>query len=65
MENIGDFFHMGGYAGFVWPSWGAVALVLVVLFVMSRRALKNAEQDLEAMEAASPDQGRENGADSP
>ncbi len=50
MDNIRDFIDMGGYAAYVWPSWGAVVLVMVVLLVLSRRALKHAEDDLGALE---------------
>jgi len=27
--NLKDFFHMGGYAEFVWPAYGLTALVLI------------------------------------
>ena len=36
------FFEMGGYAGFIWPAYGAVTVVLVGLMALSRRALKTA-----------------------
>ncbi len=45
------FFEMGGYAGFIWPAYGAAAVVLVGLMVLSRRALKAAETELAALDA--------------
>ncbi len=28
-HNMTEFFHMGGYAAYVWPAFGIVALVLI------------------------------------
>ena len=39
--NWTDFFHMGGYAWYVWPSWGLTILVLFSLFIQAK--LKNAK----------------------
>jgi len=50
MEQFGAFFHMGGYAAFVWPAFGITALVLVVLFLVSWRQLKASEADLARLE---------------
>lgn len=36
--NWGDFFHMGGYALYVWTSWGLTAAVLLLLFIQAKRA---------------------------
>ena len=44
------FFEMGGYAGFIWPAYGAVTVVLVGLMVFSRRALKAAETEPAALD---------------
>lgn len=40
------FVEMGGYGGYVWPAFGATALVLVVLAVASVRQLRTREQIL-------------------
>lgn len=32
--NVGEFLHMGGYAFYVWTSYGIVALVLLVNFIV-------------------------------
>ncbi len=55
------FFEMGGYAGFIWPAYGAVTVVLVALFVISRRSLKAAETELAALDDESEDGEVEDG----
>lgn len=42
MSSMQEFFHMGGYAFFVWVSYGLAFLILIVNFVgpiMRRRAI--------------------------
>jgi heme exporter protein D len=34
MSAVTEFFHMGGYALYVWGSFGVTALVLLVEYVM-------------------------------
>lgn len=43
---MAEFFHMGGYAPFVWGSYGATAVVLVLILVLARVRHKRALQDL-------------------
>ncbi|WP_370155897.1 heme exporter protein CcmD [Ferrovibrio sp.] len=43
--SLGDFLAMGGYAGFVWPSFAVSLLVLLGLGLQSRARLKTAERD--------------------
>jgi len=50
------FFEKGGYAGFIWPAYGAVTVVLVGLMVLSRRALKAAETELAALDPRQTEQ---------
>jgi len=52
MTSLSTFFAMGGYAGFVWPAYGLVAVVLVGLMAVSKRELKSSERDLSALEGA-------------
>jgi heme exporter protein D len=47
-----SFFEMGGYAGFVWPSYAITALVMVGLLMVSLRELRDRERTLAALEAA-------------
>ena len=44
--NLSNYLAMGGYAAFIWPSYGVAALLLVVLFLLSARRLNNAERAL-------------------
>ena len=44
--NLSDYFAMGGYAAFIWPSYGVAALLLMVLFLLAARRLQAAERAL-------------------
>lgn len=35
--NWGEFFHMGGYAVYVWVSWGLTLLILLWQFIQPKR----------------------------
>ncbi|MBT8114227.1 MAG: heme exporter protein CcmD [Arenicella sp.] len=35
--NWSEFFHMGGYAFYVWSAWGLTALVLLWQFIQPKR----------------------------
>jgi len=61
VENLAQFLEMGGYARFVWPSFGLTFAVLAGLVAISRRALKGAEAELAALQSAIP--GRPQPAD--
>ena len=50
MDTISKFLEMGGYAGYVWPSYLAVFGLLGVLLWLSLRGLKAAETDLAQLE---------------
>jgi len=54
MQSISNFFAMGGYAGFVWSAYGAAALILIGLLVMSWKDLRARQAEVAALEAASP-----------
>jgi heme exporter protein D len=49
---MSEYFAMGGYAAFIWPTYGVAALLLVVLFILSARRLQNAERALDDKELA-------------
>ena len=36
--DLQEFFHMGGYAGFVWTAYGLTTVVLVLNWVSARRS---------------------------
>jgi heme exporter protein D len=56
-----EFFQMGGYAEYIWPSYGAVALVMIVLLAQSVRAARRAEREAEQLKALSPRRRRRSG----
>lgn len=58
MDTISTFFDMGGYAGFIWPSYAVVLGVLAALLWVSLRGLKSAEAELDRLESVNPRNGR-------
>ncbi len=58
MEQIREFLAMGGYGPFVWPAYGASALVLGWLWVSSLRRLRHLERELADLGIAPPGGGR-------
>ena len=54
MQNISEFFAMGGYAGFVWPAYGLSIAVLTWLVVDSIRGLRSGQRTLEILEQTNP-----------
>ena len=47
---MSEFFEMGGHAGYIWPAYGLVTLVMLALFEASRRFAKRNEALLKVME---------------
>ncbi|WP_242443118.1 heme exporter protein CcmD [Magnetospirillum sp. 15-1] len=43
---------MGGYAGYVWPAYGAGAVVLLLVLVLSLTSARKAEAELEVLQQA-------------
>ena len=58
-----SFFDMGGYAAYVWPAFGAAALIMVGLLVLSIRTMRAREAALRALEATSRRQRAAEGDD--
>ncbi|MDA0652132.1 MAG: heme exporter protein CcmD [Proteobacteria bacterium] len=54
MQKISEYFAMGGYAGFVWSAYGAAALILIGLLVMSWKDLRARQAEIAVLEASSP-----------
>ncbi|AUG54117.1 heme exporter protein CcmD [Thalassospira marina] len=48
---MSSFFEMGGYAGYVWSSYGLTTIALIVLLMVSMRGLKKSRRDLAHLEA--------------
>ena len=47
-----SFLEMGGYAAYVWPAFGAAAVIMVALLVLSIRTMRAREAALRALEAS-------------
>jgi len=62
LEQLRTFLAMGGYGGFVWPAFGASAVVLGWLWVSSLRRLRGLERALAAHGLAAPGGKRRAGA---
>ena len=48
---MSEFFAMGGYGAFVWPSYGLTAGIMVALLIASLRSLKSTESTFERLKA--------------
>lgn len=46
--NLSDYLSMGGYAAFIWPSYGVAVVLLSALLLLSARRLRVAERALKA-----------------
>ncbi len=55
---MAEFFGMGGYAAYVWSSYGLAALVMVGLLAATLKALRGAETTLKALEGSRPQRRR-------
>jgi heme exporter protein D len=51
VSGLDAFMHMGGYAPYVWSSYGLAALLLVINIVLPRRAEQAALRRLARREA--------------
>ena len=60
MQMISDFLAIGGYSGFIWSAYGAVAVILIGLLVISLRELRTTSAEVAALEANSPRRRRNN-----
>jgi heme exporter protein CcmD len=49
MDSVLKFLSMGGYAAFVWPAVGTVALGMLLLLWHTLRTLKQRERTLAAL----------------
>jgi len=49
VEVLVSFLDMGGYGGYVWPAFGAAAVVLVGLLLATVRSLRAKEAALAAL----------------
>jgi heme exporter protein D len=45
MNAVSEFFDMGGYAAYVWPSYGLTLVVVVLNIVWARRLLAKSREE--------------------
>ena len=62
MESLTSFLFMGGYASFIWPSYGIVAIVLLILVVLSFRTFRFQQRRLVLLEETKKQDGTRHGA---
>ena len=48
------FFHMGGYAAYVWPAYGVSALALIAATLITVHSYRKAKARLAALEGDKP-----------
>jgi heme exporter protein D len=58
VELVVGFIEMGGYGGYIWPAFGATALVLLGLLLVSLRSLRAREDALAALQSRRSEDGR-------
>ena len=53
MSGLTPFLAMGGYAQYVWPAYGAAALVLIGLLLWTLAGYRKRQRELEALQRQS------------
>ncbi|MEG3619321.1 heme exporter protein CcmD [Magnetovibrio sp. PR-2] len=48
---MSEFLSMGGYAAYVWPSYGLTAVIMLVLLIASLRSLNSTEKTFKRLKA--------------
>ena len=54
MSGLDAFLAMGGYAAYVWPAYGAAAIVLGGVLAWSLAGYRRAQRELEALQRIVP-----------
>lgn len=49
---MSEFLQMGGYGGYVWPTYAIAALVMVVLLKVTLHNLRRSEKTLDGLQQA-------------
>jgi len=58
--SISEYFAMGGYAAFIWPSYALAVVLLVGIFLLAVRRLQAAERELR--DSGGDESGRDDAA---
>ena len=48
---MSEFLSMGGYAAYVWPSYGLTAVIMLALLFASLKSLKTTEKTFQRLKA--------------
>ena len=55
-----EFLHMGGYAAFIWPSWGLALVVIIGITLNSFSRDRRVQKELDGLETSSQGQQPDN-----
>jgi len=61
-DSVGAFFAMGGYGGYIWPCYLLGAVLMLGLLVLSLKAARAREAELEALQGSRQDRARRRAA---
>jgi len=63
---MAEFFSMGGYGAYIWPSYAMTAIILAALLLASIRELKSTEAMFERLKAqVAPNKNKNNNKETP
>ena len=48
--TMADFFSMGGYAGYIWPAYAIPTVLMLAIWLLSRKGLADSWHTLAALE---------------
>jgi heme exporter protein D len=48
---MSHYFAMGGYGAFIWPAYGAAAILMAGILIMSWRSMRRREELVETLRA--------------
>jgi len=52
-QTMTEFLHMGGYAAFIWPSWGLALVVIIGITLNSFSRDRRVQKELDGLETSS------------
>jgi heme exporter protein D len=59
-QTMTEFLHMGGYAAFIWPSWGLALVVIIGITLNSFSRDRRVQKELDGLETSSQNQQPDN-----
>ena len=49
---MSEFFEMGGYGAFIWPAYGAAAILMMGVLILSWKSMRQREALVESLRAS-------------